>query len=105
MTNPFERFYDTEISVYDTEADSYSEKGKKTLIGTVACDIQPYENGAESTIGTLSENRSYKIFCGRNELIKNGRYIHFAGAWYMIVRTDNWSPGISAVMRSVENES
>ncbi len=105
MTNPFERFYDTEISVYDSEADSYSQKGKKTLLGTVVCDIQPYENDTESATGTLSESRNYKIFCDRNELIKNGRYIFFAGVWYMIVRTDNWSLGMSAVMRGVENES
>lgn len=105
MMNPFERFYDTEISVCGSEANSYSEKGKKTLIGTVVCDIQPYENSTESTAATLSGNRSYKIFCDRNEIIKNGRYVHFAGAWYMICRTDNWSIGMSAVMRSVENES
>lgn len=102
--NPFNRFYDTEISVYDYSGNGYSQKGGKTLAGTVVCDIQPYENDTESTAGTLSQERSYKLFCDRNDIIKNGRYVLFAGAWYMIVRADVWNLGMSAVMRSVDYE-
>ena len=44
MINPFERFYDTEIEVYEVGENTYEKKGEKTLLGSVVCDIQPYEN-------------------------------------------------------------
>lgn len=105
MINPFKRFYDTEISVYESGEDAYSKKGEKTLLGSVVCDIQPYSDDTENKLYGLSGKRSYKLFCDRNELIKKGRYVSFCGVWYMIVRTEMWSFGMTAVMRSVENEA
>ena len=101
--NPFNRFYDTEISVYEAEKNTYSEKGHKNFLGTLICDLQPYESDSESKIYGLDENRSYKIFCDTNDLLKNGRYVNFGAQWYMIVSTQNWSMGMTAVMRGVEN--
>ena len=39
MINPFERFYDTEIEVYEVGENTYEKKGEKTLLGSVVCDI------------------------------------------------------------------
>ena len=33
MINPFERFYDTEIEVYEVGENTYEKKGEKTLLG------------------------------------------------------------------------
>jgi len=101
--NPFNRFYDTEISVYEAEKNTYFEKGHKNFLGTLICDLQPYESETESKIYGLDENRSYKIFCDINDLLENGRYVNFGAQWYMIVSTEKWSMGMTAVMRGVEN--
>ena len=39
MINPFERFYDTEIEVYEVGENTYEKKGEKTLleIGRASC--------------------------------------------------------------------
>lgn len=104
MINPFERFYDTEIAVYESGENSYTQTGEKTLIGNLICDIQPCSSDTESKIYGLSSQISYKIFCDKSDLIKNGRYISFGGKWYMIVSTEEWNFGMTAVIRGTENE-
>ncbi len=104
MINPFNRFYDTEIAVYEQGENSYDKKGEKTLLGNVICDIQPYSDNTESKIYGLDESRSYKLYCDKSDIIKNGRYVFFGGAWYMIVKTEIWSFGMTVVIRGVENE-
>ncbi len=104
MINPFSRFYDTEITVYELKDASYGDSGERELLGSVICDIQPYEGGVRSKPFGLDENRSYKLFCDKNSLLKNGRYIMFAGEWYMIVSLMTWSFGMTAVVRSVDYE-
>lgn len=99
--NPFNRFYDTEISVYEPLENTYSQKGEKNLLGVLVCDLQPYECDADSKIYGLDENKSYKIFCDLNELLENGRYVNFGGEWYMIVSVKRWSMGMTALMRGV----
>lgn len=103
MTNPFNRFYDTEISVYEAEENTYGKKGEKKLIGTLICDIQPCGADAQSKEYGLSENRAYKIFTDSNDIIDTGRYALFGGNWYRIVRSENGHFGQSALMREVES--
>ena len=67
MINPFERFYDTEIEVYEVGENTYEKKGEKTLLGSVVCDIQPYENELENRIYGLTENKKYKVVGLRKE--------------------------------------
>ncbi|MCC8160205.1 MAG: hypothetical protein LIO53_02630 [Oscillospiraceae bacterium] len=105
MMNPFERFYDVEIAVYEQSMGGYNQKGEKTLLGSVVCDVQPYTSDTESRIYGLTENRCYKLYCDKNDFVKNGRCVEFGGAWYMICQTEIWSFGMTAVIRSMENES
>lgn len=99
MIKPFDRFYDTEIEVYETDENTYEKKGEKTLLGSVVCDIQPYENEFENRIYGLRENKKYKIFCDKNELIKNGRYIKFGSEFFEIIKAESWNFGMVAIMR------
>lgn len=104
MVNPFDRFYDTPLEVYEAGSGSYEEKGKRVRIGSVVCDIQPYENDTENKMFGLDEQRSYKLYCNRNDLVKCGKYILFGGSWYKIVRAETWSFGMTAVIRGADNE-
>lgn len=99
MIKPFDRFYDTEIEVYGVSENTYEKKGEKTLLGSVVCDIQPYENELENRIYGLTESKKYKIFCDKNEFIKNGRYIKFGSEFFEIIKTESWNFGMVAVMR------
>ena len=105
MINPFERFYDTEVGVYEQTGGGYSEKGEKTLLDMLVCDLQPYTADTENKIYGLSTKKAYTIYCDKNELLENGRYILFGGEWYMIVSVTERRFGMSALIRSVENES
>lgn len=101
MTNPFNRFYDTEISIYAAEENTYEKNGGKKLIGTVICDIQPCGADVKNREYGLSENRAYKIFTDINDIIEIGKYVLFGGNWYRIVRSENGHFGQSALMREV----
>ena len=89
MINPFERFYDTEIEVYEVGENTYEKKGEKTLLGSVVCDIQPYEK--------------YKVFCDKTDLIKIGRYAKFGDEFFEIIKAECWNFGMTAMMRSEKN--
>ena len=88
MINPFERFYDTEIEVYEVGENTYEKKGEKTLLGSVVCDIQPYENELENRIYGLTENKKYKVFCDE---------------FFEIIKAECWNFGMTAMMRSEKN--
>lgn len=100
MINPFERFYDTEIEVYEVGENTYEKKGEKTLLGSVVCDIQPYENELENRIYGLTENKKYKVFCDKTDLIKIGRYAKFGDEFFEIIKAECWNFGMTAMMRS-----
>ncbi len=102
--NPFERFYDTEIGIYEKKENSYEKEGELTFIGNIVCDIQPVKSDTQSRVYGLSSERLYKLFCDKNDLIKIGRYVNFGGIWHMIVNTEIWNFGMTALMRSNENE-
>ena len=93
MINPFERFYDTEIEVYEVGENTYEKKG----------DIQPYENELENRIYGLTENKKYKVFCDKTDLIKIGRYAKFGDEFFEIIKAECWNFGMTAMMRSEKN--
>lgn len=99
--NVFDRFYDTPISVYNESTGDYDAEEENVLLGSVVCDVQPYDEDTDSNIYGLSDNKAYKIYCDKTDLIANGRRVNFGGAWFRIVRTEKWKLGISAVMREI----
>ncbi len=101
--NPFNRFYDTEINVYEAEENTYERKGEKNFIGTIACDVQHCGGDMESSEYGFAENKAYKIFTDKNDILIAGRYVLFSGDWYRIVRSDKCRLGLTAVMRGVED--
>ena len=103
MINPFELFYDTEIEVYEVGENTYEKKGEKTLLGSVVCDIQPYENELENRIYGLTVNKKYKVFCDKTDLIKIGRYAKFGDEFFEIIKAEWWNFGMTAMMRSEKN--
>ena len=105
MINPFKRFYDTEVGVYEKRGGGYGEKGEMSFLGNVVCDLQPLEAGTEEKIYGLSSDRSYTLYCDKNELLKTGRFVLFGGARYIIVSVTERRFGASAVIRSVEDEN
>ncbi len=105
MINPFERFYDTSVEVFNGGEVSYEGESEKTYLASVICDIQPLSDDTDRKLYGLSSQRSYKLFCDKNDFIKKGRYIRFGGEWYLITSVMDWSFGMTAVMRGEGNEA
>lgn len=104
MINPFKRFYDTEVEVYEKTKGSYSEKGVKTLLSAVTCDLQPMSDETENHLFGLSDGRAYKLYCDKNDSITVGRYIKFGGVFYIVTSVKIWSLGMTAVIRRCLDE-
>lgn len=99
--NPFDRFYDTKISVYSEKNENYGNDGQDTFLGRVLCDIQPYYGDMDNDIYGFSDNKAYKLYCGHNNLLVNGRRVKIGGEWYRIVRAEIWKLGMCALIRGI----
>ena len=64
---------------------------------------QPYENELENRIYGLTENKKYKVFCDKTDLIKIGRYAKFGDEFFEIIKAECWNFGMTAMMRSEKN--
>ena len=105
MNNPFERFYDTEIEIYKKTNGGYSDGDTKTYLGKIICDLQPYRDDTEDGMRGLVTDKQYKIFADKYPILKEGNLVLFGGAWYRIVRADEWTFGTTAIMRNASDES
>lgn len=105
MTNPFDRFYDSEIEIYKVTDGGYSEGDTKIYLGKITCDLQPYRDETEPDARGLSTDRRYKIYADKYPILKNGNMALFGGEWYMITSAEEWSFGTVAVMRSMDDEN
>lgn len=97
----FKRFYDTAVSVYSENDGGYDLTASDTLLGSVMCDVQPYDADTDSNIYGLSENKAYKLYCDKNDLIKNGRRVILDGEQFRIVRVESRKLGMSATVRGI----
>lgn len=104
MTNAFNRFYDTEVEVYEKSSSSYSQQGSKTFIASVICDLQPMSYETENCLFGLSDGRAYKVYCDKNEFIKDGRYVKFGGGFFIVTAVKIWNFGMTAIIRRCVNE-
>lgn len=97
----FNRFYDREVSVYCEQNSGYDTVGEDTLLGTVICDVQPYDADTQSNIYGLSDNKAYKLYCSENDLIKSGRRVRLNGGLFRIIRVEQWKFGLSAIVKEI----
>lgn len=100
MLNPFERFYDTTVEVYeDVGANTYGAEAEKRPLGELVCDLQPYSDLLESKLRGFDEEKRYKLYCDKTDLVTVGKYVLFGGGLYRIESVEVWSFGLTAVIR------
>ena len=51
----------------------------------------------------MNENKKYKVFCDKTDLIKIGRYAKFGDEFFEIIKAECWNFGMTAMMRSEKN--
>ena len=51
----------------------------------------------------MTENKKYKVFCDKTDLIKVGRYAKFGDEFFEIIKAECWNFGMTAMMRSEKN--
>lgn len=101
MNSPFNRFYNKQADIYEENTSDYDLIGSDELLGSVMCDLQPFDTDTDSLPNGLSENKAYKLYCGKNELIKNGRRVCVNDKQYRIVRAEEWDFGMSVMVKEV----
>lgn len=105
MDNVFDRFYDTEAEVYSVQKGDYETGDTKNYLGKVKGDFQPYTSYASDNAYGLSEDRQFKLYSDKYPIIKVGNLILFMGEWYRIVSVKDWSMGMTAVIKGIDNEN
>lgn len=88
MMSPFSAWYDVELTVYDLD--------KETMLGKIVGDVRLIANPLEDVTCV------YKLFCDKNDLIKNKRYIEFGDEAYLIAGVETWSMGMVAKLKICE---
>lgn len=101
MNSVFNIFYDTEAAVYNESEAGYADAGEDTLLGTVMCDLQPFDDDTSREAYGLCDNKAYKLYCDNTDIIKTGRRIELDGEWYIISRVENWKLGLEVIIREM----
>lgn len=105
MSNPFNAFYDENVSICSVKSGSgYSDRGvkKKEQLASLTVDLQPYNGGlAEKQYG-LTVECQYRMFSDTCEHITEGNFIEFAGELYKIVYKEKWTYGDMAILKREE---
>lgn len=94
----FERFYNAEIKIYRGHKNSYDTNGENEFLGTLKCDIQPYESKLENKSYGNSHKRCFKIYCGKNDMLNVGNFVLYDGELYEITSSQCWTMGMTATM-------
>lgn len=102
----FGLFYDTLVSVYDDLWDGkYSSEKNRVFLGNIMADVQPFRVG---TIDSLKKEEygfapdsTKKLFCEKNDLLKQGLLIDVNGEKYRIAYVENRALGMMALVREV----
>lgn len=102
----FGLFYDTPVEVYDDLWDGkYLSEKKCVFLGNIMADVQPFRVG---TIDSLKKEEygfapdsTKKLFCPRNDLLKQGLLININGNKYRIAYVENRALGMMALVREV----
>ena len=81
----------------------HMKKGKKHFWGVLCAIFSHMKNELENRIYGLTENKKYKVFCDKTDLIKVGRYAKFGDEFYEIIKAECWNFGMTVMMRSEKN--
>ena len=94
MNDPFERFYNTRVTIVKIEEKgAYEKTYTETELARIEADIQPYSgNLAEEQYG-FKEECELRMFAADNDAIAVGNHIRHDGRLYRIVYKP-WSGGL-----------
>lgn len=99
----FERFYKDEIKICEGHKNSYEENGESEFLGTLKCDVQPYESKLENKLYGNSHKRHFKIYCGKCDDLNVGNFVLYDGELYEIVSSKRWKIGTEVVIEGTPN--
>lgn len=105
MLNPFERFYNTEINIVRVKKGSgYSDRGNETTehLGTIICDLQPFNGGLAAKEYGLNTECQYRIFTDHSAYVTEGNHAKIDDKLYKIIYAANWHFGKVAILQLEE---
>lgn len=98
-TNPFERFYDTEVTVVRIKKDDYSGETVQTELNFFTADIQPYSGGKAYEEYGVNIDCQKRMFCGEHDNISVNNHVKIGGEIYEIVYVEKWGFGYSVMLK------
>lgn len=105
MSNIFDRFYDTTVEIYKLEKGGYEDGDTKTYLGSVTGDLQPHSSYVMDHAYGLSERKEYKFYTDKYPIVRTGNLVLLDNMWYRIVGVYEWSMGLSATIKGIDDEN
>lgn len=102
MTNPFSRFYNTDVKLLKiTETGAYSKTRTVTELCSIMADVQPYNGGLLAKEYGLETECQRRMFCDNNKNISVGNYAEIHGQRYKIIYSAPWNFGAIVILQRV----
>lgn len=99
MENYFNLFQKTPVDIYEKASEgSYSGEDKLVKLGEIKADIQPYKSAFYEEEFGFSSEFGFKMYCGENDYLKEGRYAVIDGSAYRIDYVEKWDMGMTAIL-------
>lgn len=103
MSNPFKRFYTSEVKIVSIrETGAYTKTQTVTELCSFKADVQPYNGGLLAKEYGLEAECQKRMFCDKNEHITEGNYAEILGQKYKIIYVTNWDFGAAAILKLAE---
>lgn len=98
-SNPFNRFYTTDVTVVHYKKDDYSGETDRQVLGTLKADVQPYSGGKAHEEYGLDIECQMRMFCDADENISVKNCLEIAGTKYEIVHVAPWNMGLEVILK------
>ncbi len=102
MSNPFKRFYNTDVKILSIkETGAYTKTQTVTELCSIKADVQPYNGGLAAKEYGLEIECQKRMFCERNGYLTEGNYAEIGGQRYRIIYVEDWDSGATALLQAV----
>lgn len=98
-SDPFKRFYNTDVTVVRYEINDYSGEKTTDILGTLKADIQPYSGDKAREAYGVEIECQMRMFCDYDPNIDVKNYLEIKGEIYEVTHIAEWSAGLEVMLK------
>lgn len=98
LSNPFKRFYTTNVTIVQYKIDDYSGEKETRVLSSFKADVQPYSGGKAHEAYGVEIECQLRMFCDADENISEKNYVQISGEIYEIVHVAPWNMGFEVML-------